>query len=177
MPVCKVEIVSEEIGCILIIQQKFRKFEFLYCAQWKNSIFGIFAGWWERNLSLFFNYFYFSICNQLLTSIQIYSGHIVTARRKRIIIVFTFFENLKVERKKMIFIGISSAWIFLNTWLFLFERGGGLLQLYYFWIVLILKLTSCIKQILALLPKITFFAFFSLFWRFNQWKNCAWLCI
>ena len=28
-----------EIGCVLIIQQKFRNFEFFYCAQWKNSNF------------------------------------------------------------------------------------------------------------------------------------------
>ena len=89
-----------------------------------------------------------------------------------------FFENLRVERKKMIFIRISSASIFLNTWwergLFLFERGGRLFQFDYFWIVLILKLSSCIQRMLALLPKITFFAFFSLFWRFDQWKNWAW---
>ena len=30
---------KREIACVLIIQQKFQKFEFFYCAQWKNSNF------------------------------------------------------------------------------------------------------------------------------------------
>ena len=34
-----------EIGCILIIQQKFRKFEFSTVHSRKIQIFGIFAGW------------------------------------------------------------------------------------------------------------------------------------
>ena len=32
-------------ACVVIIQQKFRKFEFFHCAQLKIQIFGIFAGW------------------------------------------------------------------------------------------------------------------------------------
>ncbi len=48
-------------GCVVIIQQKFRKFEFFYCAQYKIQIFRIFSWWLERNLSLFLFCYYFKM--------------------------------------------------------------------------------------------------------------------